>query len=168
MLPEEMVHAHLSLKAGRYCAPPNMVMVPSGRKTFPITVTWQLETSVTYVIAAPDPNVSRVWVVLDEKLREVMNGADVKKARSKKTDPNVARTIQGGGAPNPKEMLIELTSAKLKNGHTYTLVCKRYGVIAAADFVAIGAPAPPKAKKKAKKRKAKKKAAKRKPARKKK
>ncbi len=162
MLPDRTVHAHLSLKAGPNCHPPNTVVVPGDRKKFPITVTWQLETASTYVIAAPDGKVARVWCVLDENMREVMNGADVKRAGSKKTDPNVARTIQGGGAPNPKEMRIELTSAKLKNGHTYSLICKRYGVMAATDFVAIGVAAPPK--KKAKKRLAKKKVAKRKPA----
>lgn len=164
MLPERAVHAHISLKEGPYVQPPNTVLVPN-RPSFRITVQWQLEAKTTYVIAAPDAAVSRVWCLLDEKLRQVQNGADGKASASKKTDPNVARTVQGGGAPNPKEMAVELASAKLKNGHTYTLVCKRYGVVAAADFVAIKMPAAKKtAKKAAPKKTAKKAAAKQAPA----
>ena len=76
--------------------------------------------------------------------------------RVAKTVPNVERTLMGGGADNVDDFDIEFSSAKLRNGATYTLVCKSYGVLSALDFVAIHEPK----KKAAKKKKAKKKAAK--------
>lgn len=158
------IHAHLSLVAGKYAQPPNTVLVPGDRKTFPVRLQLDCECEQTHVVGAPDRAQSHEWCVLDEKLRQVMVGGGGKRAARKRVDPNVARTIMGGGAPNPQELTVDLVSAKLRNGGAYTLIYRSYGVTAACDFVAIHdvKKAAPKKKRAARKKKAVKRKVKRK------
>ena len=160
MLPESYVKPHLSLMPGKYAQPPNVVVVPSNRKSFPIEVAMTMHTERDAVVVSPNKQHSHEWCVLDQNLKQVMVGAVKRGLRVGKTDSDVERTLMGG-AENPDDFDVELSSAKLRNGATYTLLCKAYGVMAALDFVAVHPPKKKAAKKKvAKKKVAKKKVAK--------
>lgn len=156
MLPEKMVKARLSLVAGKHVQEPNLVVVPEGAKTFPVTVEWSIEASDSYIIGSAAPDLAHRWCVLDGDLKQVMRGTAKGNHRvSKKTESIVSRTLHGGGAHNPRPVTFEFVAAKLQNGAPYLLIASRHGVVAAGEFVAVRAPRP-KAKAKAKKKPARK------------
>ena len=147
----KMVTARLSIVDGRYTEPPNLVLVPAGVKTFPVTVEWSMVADESCVIGSHDPEDAHRWCVLDANLKQVMfGGAKSGRRGLKKATPLASRTLHGGGAGNPRRVTFEFTAARLKNGATYTLVASRHGLIAAAEFVVV---APPKARKRAARRK---------------
>ena len=151
-----MIRAQLSFKSGKNALPPNTILVPDATKSFPVTVQWSMESDGTAVLAAPDSRAGHEWCVLDGKLKQIMTGdGGRKKKASAKTAPHAARTLMGGGAPNPKEVKLELDGSKLKNGADYTLVCRRWGVLSSLDFVAVHQPGAAPAKKARAKRKKK-------------
>ncbi len=134
------IHTQLSLVAGKYTRLPNVVLVPK-RKAFPVSLELDCECPETHVVGAADKAQAHEWCILDEKLRQVMvGGGNGKRSPSKRVFPYVSRTLMGGGALNPKELTVELASAKLEKGATYTLIFRSYGVTAACDFVAVHEP----------------------------
>ena len=159
MLPEDFVDAKLELKAGKYTEPPNIVVVPGNRKSFSIEVAMTMQTEQDAVVVSPDKEHSHRWCVLDRTLKQVSCGTVRHGLRVSKTDPYVGRTLMGG-AENPDDFDIELTSAKLKDGASYTLLVQTYGVLAALDFVALRPKKKAKARKRATKKRATKKSAK--------
>lgn len=152
------LHAHISLKSGKYAQAPNMVIVPADRKLLPVTVVWNVDSDFDYVVGSQRPGTGHEFCVLDDKLNQVQRGDVSPKAKkqSAKAGPEASRTILGGGAQNMKEVDLDLAALKLKNGRTYTLVCKRWGISATTEFVAVHEPKAKVAKAKRKvKRKAK-------------
>jgi hypothetical protein len=149
MTPDKMVKAGLSLVDGKHVQKPNLVLVPAGAKTFPVTVEWSMQSDVGYVIGSDHADVAHRWCVLDAELKQVMHGA-VKGGRKgpKKAEAVVSRTLHGGGADNPRQVTFDFDAGKLKNGAAYTLVASRHGLIAAGGFVAIRHPKPKAAAKK--------------------
>ncbi len=141
MLPGKMVEASLSLVAGKHTQLPNVVLVPAGAKSFPVTVQWSMHSEESYVIGSADPDHAHQWCVLDAELNQVMRGAERSGGRgSKKAEAMVSRTLHGGGAHNPRLMTVEFTGSRLKNGASYLLVASRHGVVAAGEFVAVREP----------------------------
>ncbi len=142
MLPEKMVQARLDLVAGKYTQEPNLVLVPEGVKTFPVTVEWSMQTPDSYVIGSATPDHAHRWCVLDGDLKQVMQGTAKGNHRvSKKTESIVSRTLHGGGAHNPRPITFEFVAAKLRNGAAYLLIASRHGLVAAGEFVAVRRPA---------------------------
>ena len=156
MLPQKMVKARLSFVEGKHTQQPNLVLVPAGAKTFPVTVEWSMQSEASYVIGSSHADAAYRWCVLDSDLKQVMHGG-VKGGRRgpKKAEPLVSRTLHGGGADNPRQVTLEFVGAKLKNGAAYTLVGSRHGIMAAGEFVAVHERKPKAAAKKKGVRKAK-------------
>lgn len=140
MLPAKMVKASLAFVEGKYTQPPNVVLVPAGVKTFPITVEWSMQSEENYIIGSHDPEDAHRWCVLDADLKQVMQGAVRRRQGSKKAEPLVSRTLHGGGAHNPRTDTFEFAGGKLKNAGTYVLIASRHGVLAAGEFVAVHQP----------------------------
>lgn len=136
MLPESYVEPQLALMPGKYAQPPNQVLVPTNRKTFKIEVSLTMSAEETCVIVSPNKTHSHEWCVLDKSLKQVMVGSVRHGLRVGKTEPICSRTVMAD-ARNPDDFDIELASAKLKSGASYTLVVQTYGVLSMLDFVAL-------------------------------
>lgn len=140
MLPEKNFKTRLSLVAGKHVHEPNVVLVPADAKTFPVTVEWSLQPEDGYVVCSHHPDEAHRWCVLDDDLKQVLHGAfKGGRAPSKKVEPVVSRTLHGDGE-NLRQITLQFTSARLRNGASYTLIASRHGVIAAGEFVAVREP----------------------------
>ena len=95
MLPESYVKPHLSLMAGKYAQPPNLVLVPSNRKSFAIEVAMTMHTEQDSVVVSPSKQNSHEWCVLDQALNQVETGTARRGLMIGKTEHDVEHPAPG-------------------------------------------------------------------------
>ncbi len=138
---------------------PSIVEVPPKARTVSITMRTELYniSERDVVLHAPSGKDQYFWHVLNENHREVLRWQPYRKGggRKKKTDvhPIRSQTIAAGHSTHETETLV-LKTARLKDGHTYTIRCEVWGQIAETEFIVVRIAPPSKRKPTSKKKSA--------------